>query len=93
MSLESSTLNVTLFNMLPIERKKELENGTATPEEIRESKKKFRSKIENRMSGDLEHDDTAMPLVGRLGSDTMINALVCNFKVEKEVNNDVIEAN
>ena len=31
--------------------------------------------------------------MGRLGSDTMINAFACNFKVEKEVNNDVIEAN
>ena len=35
------------------------------------------------MSGDLKHDDTAMPLVGRLGSNTMINAFACNFKSRK----------
>ena len=64
MSLESSTLTVTPFNMLPIERKKELENGTATPEEIKREQEEIRSKIVNRMNGDLEHDDTAMALVG-----------------------------
>ena len=31
--------------------------------------------------------------MGKLGSDTMINAFACNFKAGKEVNNDVIEAN
>ena|SRR5882672_591945 len=31
--------------------------------------------------------------MGKLGSDTMVNAFVCNFRIGDEVNKDVVEAN
>jgi hypothetical protein len=110
MSLESSTLTVTPFNMLPVERKKHLEGQTATPEEIKKEQEEIRSKIVRRRNDELERDEAAMALVGfiinlrvtflirahqvrNLGSDTMVNAFACNFKVGDAVNKDVIEAN
>lgn len=64
MSLESSILTVTPFNMLPIEREKERENQTATPEEIKKQQEEIRSKIVKRINNDLEGDEVAMKLVG-----------------------------
>lgn len=64
MSLESSELAVTPFKMLPIERKKELENESATLEEIKKEQEEIRINIVNRMNNDLEHDEAAMALVG-----------------------------
>ena len=63
MSLESSTLTVTPFNMLPVERKKRLEGRTATPEEIKKEQEEIRSKIVNRENDELERDESAIALV------------------------------
>ena len=60
MSLESSTLTVTPFNMLPIE----IENPDATPEEIKTQQETIRDTIVNRRNDELEHDSVAMELVG-----------------------------
>ena len=109
MSLESSTLTVTPFKMLPVERKKHLEGRTATPEEIKKEQEEIRGMIVKRRDDELEHDEAAIDLVGlfvfieaifylfyqikQLGSDTMVNAFACNFKFAGEVNKDVVEAN
>jgi hypothetical protein len=63
MSLESSTLTVTPFNMLPVERKMQLEGQTATPEEIKREQEQIRSKIVKRRNDELERDESAMALV------------------------------
>jgi hypothetical protein len=110
MSLESSTLTVTPFKMLPIERKRNLEGRTATPEDIKKEQEEIHSRIVKRKDDELEHDEAAIDLVGfflinssaslisihqikQLGSDTMVNAFACNFKIGGELNKDVVEAN
>ncbi|THH16889.1 hypothetical protein EW146_g3821 [Bondarzewia mesenterica] len=89
MSLESPVLTVTPFNMLPIEKEK----PNPTPDEIKAQQEEIRTKIVNRRNDELEHDLDAMSLVRQLGSDTMINAFACNFKVDGVINTDVVEAN
>jgi hypothetical protein len=63
MSLESSTLTVTPFNMLPIEQNRHLKGQTATPEEIKKEQEEIRSKIVNRINDELERDEGAIALV------------------------------
>jgi hypothetical protein len=110
MSLESSTLTVTPFKMLPIERKKRLKGQTATPDEIKIEQEEINNKIVKRRDDEFEHDEAAIDLVRflfnnsrtflilicqikELGSDTMVNAFACNFKVGGQLNKDVVEAN
>ena len=110
MSLQSSTLTVTPFNMLPIEHRRHLDGQTAMPEEIKKEQEEILSKIVKRRNDELEQDESAMALVRisitilqaflihvyqlrNLGSDTMVNAFACNFKIGNTVNKNVIEAN
>ena len=58
-----SSMFVTPFNMLPIERKKQLEGQTTTPEEIKKEQEEIRSKIVNGQNNELERDEAAMTLV------------------------------
>jgi len=66
MSLESSTLTVTPFNMLPIERERQLEGRTATHEDIKKEQEEIHRKIVTRNSDEIERDEAAMTLVGYL---------------------------
>jgi hypothetical protein len=63
MTLESSTLTVTPFNMLPVERKRQLEGRIATPEEIKTEQEEIRNKIVKRENDELECDESAIALV------------------------------
>ncbi|KAK7438594.1 hypothetical protein VKT23_017929 [Stygiomarasmius scandens] len=87
MDLLSDSLVVTPLNRLPSEVAGE------SQEKIREQKRTILNKIVNRDNYELEDDEEAMALMGQIGSDTMINAFVCNFKIDGKVNDDIVQAN
>ncbi|VDB83367.1 unnamed protein product [Peniophora sp. CBMAI 1063] len=89
--LLSKRLLVTPVNRLPVER----QDGGATDAQIRAQKQRILDDILRRPNEELEADDDAMRLLGELGSDTMINAFACNFRVKDdgEVNDDIDSAN
>ncbi|KAF8324114.1 PLP-dependent transferase [Clavulina sp. PMI_390] len=83
---EDQPLVVTPFNRLPTERDKE------SPEEILKQRREIRRLIVERLNHEIEHDLDAMTLIHKIGSDLMINAFACNFRIGKKVNSDVVEA-
>lgn len=86
-TLDSKSLVITPFIRLPSERK-------ANPSEadIHRERVIIRDTITNRPNYELEHDEDAMALVHKLGSDLMINPFACNFHVGGNLNADVVEA-
>ncbi|THU76237.1 PLP-dependent transferase [Dendrothele bispora CBS 962.96] len=87
MDLLSTSLVVTALNRLP----SEIEGKPQ--EEVQKQKKEIYDTIVNRENYDLENDQTAMELMMKIGSDTMINAFVCNFKIDDKVNKNIVQAN
>ncbi|KZT73992.1 hypothetical protein DAEQUDRAFT_720836 [Daedalea quercina L-15889] len=88
MTLESDTLIVTPFNMLPAERE-------GRPVEEVEAQRAFiRRNIVDRPNRELVRDPEAMDLVRKMGSDLSINAFACNFRMSRggPPNRDVAEA-
>ncbi|CAG8526110.1 15098_t:CDS:2 [Acaulospora colombiana] len=78
---------VVPFNGLPAERE------NSTPEEIAKQKEFIRQRIVNRPNSELIHDEEALELIKKLGSDLVINAFACNFRIDGKVNDDIVEAN
>lgn len=81
-----SPLVVTPFNRLPSEVR-----GESDAEILRE-RRRIKDEIVNRPNFELEHDKRAMSLLQTLGSDLMINAFACNFRIGSDINRDVVEA-
>ncbi|VDB87312.1 unnamed protein product [Peniophora sp. CBMAI 1063] len=90
MDLTSDRLVVTAINRLPVERK-----DNASGDEILQQKRDILEQIVGRANEDLEEDADVMRLLCQLGSDTVVNAFVCNFRLEAggAINDDVAEAN
>ncbi|KAF9463112.1 pyridoxal phosphate-dependent transferase [Collybia nuda] len=86
MTLDTQPLVVTAFNRLPSER------SGSSEQEIYDECVRIRNTIVNRPNYELENDLEAMELVRQLGSDLMINAFACNFRIEDKINTDVVEA-
>ncbi|CAG8798664.1 13954_t:CDS:2, partial [Dentiscutata erythropus] len=70
----------------------ELEPDTSS-EKVEKQKQFIRNHIVNRPNKDLVKDEEAMNLIKKLGSDLMINAFSCNFCIDGNINEDVVEAN
>lgn len=88
MSTEASDLIVVPLNMLPEEQKL-----GATLAEVEIEKDFIRERILNRPNRELVNDKEAMGKVQLLGSDLMINAFSCNFRINGVTNTSVTEAN
>ncbi|KAL9032331.1 MAG: hypothetical protein Q9214_008014, partial [Letrouitia sp. 1 TL-2023] len=84
MTDDTSELVVVPFNMLPDEKK-----PNPDPKAIEEQKEFVRKRIINKPNSELVSDKEAMKLVTQLGSDLMINAFACNFRVNGKLNEDV----
>ena len=82
---EKSDLVVVPFNMLPTEQ-----GPDPDPKKIREQKEWILKRITNRPNSELVDDPEAMELMQDLGSDLMINAFACNFRINGKINKDVV---
>lgn len=78
-------LVVVPFNMLPAEKE-----ADPTPEKIALQKEFIRNRIVNRDNTELYNDPEAMVLLEQLGSDLVINAFACNFKINGKINEDIV---
>ncbi|KAF8427943.1 pyridoxal phosphate-dependent transferase [Tirmania nivea] len=85
---EMGELIVVPFNMLPTEK----EGQSSTEVEEERSKVKKITTLSNEELVE-EGNEALLHLLQKLGSDLMINAFACNFRVGSSVNTDVIEAN
>ncbi|KDQ06694.1 hypothetical protein BOTBODRAFT_70842 [Botryobasidium botryosum FD-172 SS1] len=88
MDLDHPSLVLVPFNMLPTEKE-----ADSDPKKVMEQRKYIRDRIAKQSNYDLRHDDEAWNLIRELGSDLLINAFACNFKIGGKVNEDVVEAN
>lgn len=86
--MTDENLLVIPFNMLPAEMK-----PGATLADVEAQKQFIRDRILKPTNSELVADPEAMELVTHLGSDLMINAFACNFKINGEINSNVAEAN
>lgn len=87
---DDDELIVRPFNLLPAEKETLLHPD---PAKVAAQKQFIRDRIINTENADLLVDKEAMQLLSELGSDLMINAFVCNFKVNGKVNSDVVSSN
>ncbi|PHH66022.1 hypothetical protein CDD81_547 [Ophiocordyceps australis] len=84
MTTKDSDLIVVPLNMLPTERK------GCCEEDVEKQKEEIRTIIKTD-NGDLTQEQRR--LLGKLGSDLMINPFACNFKIDGRVNTYLSEAN
>ncbi|KAI5836929.1 hypothetical protein DFP73DRAFT_532317 [Morchella snyderi] len=77
-------LVVVPFNTLPAKK-----GANPTPEKIALRRSSIRNRIVNRENTELYNDPEAMALLEKLGSDLMINAFACNFKINGKINEDI----
>ncbi|KAH8081991.1 pyridoxal phosphate-dependent transferase [Cristinia sonorae] len=87
-TMADEDLLVVPFNMLPAET-----TTGATLDDVEAQKQFIRDRILKPTNSELVVDDEAMQLVSQLGSDLMINAFACNFKIDGKINSNVSEAN
>ncbi len=87
-TMDTPELVVAPFNMLPSEQKLH-----ATQRDVEKEKQFIREHILNRPNRELVADKDAMELVQQLGSDLLINAFTCNFRINGVTNTSVTEAN
>lgn len=87
-TMTDENLVVIPFNMLPAE----MVPG-ATLSDVEAQKQFIRDRILKPTNSELVADTEAMELVSQLGSDLMINAFACNFKINGKINSNVAEAN
>ncbi|KAE8356184.1 pyridoxal phosphate-dependent transferase [Aspergillus coremiiformis] len=86
MTMDDPELIVVPFQMLPQERKED-KVGT------RKAKEFIRDRILSVSNEELLEDHVAMRFLKCIGSDLMINAFACNFRIDGKPNTDVGEAN
>jgi hypothetical protein len=84
MTRGDKNLIVVPFNMLPTER------NNAGPKAVEDQKTLIEKRILGVSNEDLMRDSVAADLLKDLGSDLMINAFACNFRVDGEENTDVV---
>ena len=85
MTIDESDLIVVPLNMLPTEKE-----AHPDPHKVMEQRIYIRDHIANKSNSDLILDTDAMKLMATLGSDLMINAFACNFRVNGKINEDVV---
>lgn len=83
-------LIVRPFNLLPVEKENILHPD---PAKVEAQKQFIRDRIITRENADLLNDKKAMQVLSELGSDLMINAFACNFKINGKINTDVVGSN
>ncbi|ETW81515.1 hypothetical protein HETIRDRAFT_319093 [Heterobasidion irregulare TC 32-1] len=88
MSLDHPTLLMVPFRMLPSEMK-----PNCTAKDIDDERRYIRDVILARTRQELAADPHARALMQQLGSDLVVNAFACNFRVNGKINKDVSEAN
>lgn len=88
MSLDHHDLLVVPFRPLPSELGPNHDLRT-----VNEERRYIRDHILNRTKQELVSDPKARALMHNLGSDLVVNAYACNFRVDGKVNTDVCEAN
>lgn len=85
MDMNEPELIVVPFNMLPTEQE-----PNPDPKRITDQRKFILERITNAKNSELLKDKDAWDLLKQLGSDLMINAFACNFKVNGKVNTDIV---
>ncbi|KAH8993162.1 pyridoxal phosphate-dependent transferase [Lactarius akahatsu] len=88
MSLDHPNLLVVPFRMLP----SELGSDTST-EHVDEERRYIRDVLLRRVQEELANDPKACVLMRQMGSDLVVNAFACDFRVDAVVNNNISEAN
>ena len=88
MSLDHATLLVVPFRMLP----SEAEPDTSATR-VDEERRFIRDILLTRTREELANDLKACGLMRQMGSDLVVNAFACNFRVDGVINQDVSEAN
>jgi hypothetical protein len=88
MSLDHDTLLVVPFRMLP----SEAEPDTSATR-VDEERHYIRDILLTRTREELANDLKACGLMRQMGSDLVVNAFACNFRVDVVINQDVSEAN
>jgi hypothetical protein len=88
MSLDHPTLLVVPFRMLPSETEPD-----TSPKRVDEQRRFIRDVLLQRTREELANDLEACDLMRQMGSDLVVNAFACNFRVDGVTNQDVSEAN
>jgi hypothetical protein len=88
MSLDHPNLLVVPFRMLPSEIAQD-----ASAENVDEERRYIRDVLLRRTRKELANDPKACALMRQMGSDLVVNAFACNFRVNGLVNKDILEAN
>ncbi|KAI0270023.1 pyridoxal phosphate-dependent transferase [Gloeopeniophorella convolvens] len=88
MSLDHPNLLVVPFRMLPSEM-----NSDASAQEVDEERRFIRDVILKRTREELANDPRACALMRQMGSDLVVNAFACNFRINGVANKDISEAN
>ena len=88
MSLDHPNLLVVPFRMLPSEIAHD-----ASAKNIDEERRYIRDVLLRRTQEELSNDPKAHALMRQMGSDLVVNAFACNFRVNGLVNKDILEAN
>ncbi|KAI0051057.1 PLP-dependent transferase [Auriscalpium vulgare] len=88
MSLDHPSLLVVPFRMLPSEKR-----SKSSPKEVDEERRYIRDVILTRTRQQLANDPRAVALMQQIGSDLVVNAYACNFRINGKVNKDIDEAN
>lgn len=87
--MDNKDFVVVPFNMLPSEEAK-----GSTPEKVEKEKQAIRDLILHKNNWEVSQNPKAMKLLGALGSDLIVNAFACNFRLpDGTLNDDVEEAN
>ncbi|KAI9435576.1 pyridoxal phosphate-dependent transferase [Lactarius indigo] len=88
MSLDHPNLLVVPFRMLPSEI-----GPDASAENVEAERRYIRDVLLRRTQEELASDPGACGLMRQMGSDLVVNAFACNFRVDGVVNKDISEAN
>ena len=88
MSLDHPNLLVVPFRMLPSEK-----GPDASAENVDEERRYIRDVLLKRTREELANDPKACALMRQMGSDLVVNAFACNFRVDGVVNKDISETN
>ena len=86
---DDNELIVRPFNLLPAEKENLLHPD---PDKVAAQKQLIRDRIINTENAELLADKEVMQLLSELGSDLMINAFACNFKINGKINTDVVSS-
>ncbi|PNS20008.1 Polyadenylation factor subunit 2 [Sphaceloma murrayae] len=87
-TMEAEELVVVPFSMLPSENA-----PSPDPQKIAAERDFIRKDIVGKSNEEITNNPEAWKKLLEIGSDTMINAFACNFKVNGNLNTDIVEAN